>query len=180
LEREVRELYRVHATPLQRYAGALSRTPEGAPDAVQEVFLRYFIERSCGRPIENPRAWLYRVLRNYLLDTRKSAESIHEVAAGDIDYLPGPQEDPEAIFHRSQTARHLLAMLSPRERETLALRHQGLSYDEIAEVLGLRSGTVGALLARAYRKFREGAAEEPDGFSLRTAEAIRNLLLQGS
>jgi len=178
LESEVRDLYSLHGAALARYAGTLSRSPNSAPDAVQEVFLRYFVERSYGRRIENPRAWLYRVLRNHLLDTRKTAESKHEVIAGSIEFLPGLLEDPELIFHRSQTARHLLALLSVREREALALRHQGLSYEEVAEVLGLRCGTVGALLARAYRKLREGAAGDPGSFSLRTAQVMRNLLVQ--
>lgn len=178
LESEVRELYSLYGSSLRRYAGALSRSPDSAPDAVQEVFLRYFVERSYGRQIGNPRAWLYRVLRNHLLDTRKTAESKHEVIAGAIEFVPGLPEDPEATLHLSQTARHLLALLSAREREALALRHQGLSYEEVADVLGLRIGTVGALLARAYRKLREGAAGDRANFSLRTAQAIRSLLVQ--
>jgi DNA-directed RNA polymerase specialized sigma24 family protein len=45
--------------------------------------------------------------------------------------------------------------LSPREIECIRLRTEDLSYEEIAGVLGLRPGTVGALLARAHGKIRK-------------------------
>ncbi len=44
-----------------------------AQDALQEVFLRFFIARSSGQDIQNGKSWLYRVLRNYLLDRVKEA-----------------------------------------------------------------------------------------------------------
>jgi len=178
LEGEVGELYQVHAPSLLRYAGSFSHHSQGASDAVQEVFLRYFVERRYGRTIGNPRAWLYRVLRNYLLDSWKTAESKYEVAVEGVEYLPDQQQDPESIFEQSQMARDLLALLSARERECLRLRSQGFSYDEIGDVLGLASGSVGVLLARAYRKFRDRAAGDPTGLSFWTAQAIRSLLLQ--
>ena len=45
--------------------------------------------------------------------------------------------------------------LSPRELECVRLRMEDLRYDEIAGVLGLSAGTVGALLARAHGKIRK-------------------------
>ena len=65
LELELVGLYREHASELSRYAASFSQNQNGAREAVQEIFLRYFIERRYGRQIENPRTWLYHVLRNY-------------------------------------------------------------------------------------------------------------------
>ena len=65
LEQELVGLYREHASELSRYAASFSQSRDGAREAVQEIFLRYFIERRYGRQIENPRAWLYHVVRNY-------------------------------------------------------------------------------------------------------------------
>ena len=80
-----------------------SQDPAG--DAVQEAFLRYFIERSYGRVIQNPRAWLYQLLRNYLTNRINSASAKREVAAEHIDQVPSNGHDPEMLMERSQTAR---------------------------------------------------------------------------
>ena len=48
---------------------------------------------------------------------------------------------------------------TPRELDCLRLRVEGFSYQEIAQVLGVRPGTVGALLPRVYSKLRDAAAE---------------------
>lgn len=178
LELEVQQLYGQHAAALLRYAGAIMRTPEVGADAVQEVFLRYFVERTYGRTIDNPRAWLFRVLRNYLVDSLKSTESKQEVIAQDMELLADDQQDPEARLRQSQTAQNLVGLLSPRERESLGLRSEGLSYDEIAQAMGLATGTVGALLARAYRKLRGRVTSDPAADSIPMAEAVRLILLR--
>jgi DNA-directed RNA polymerase specialized sigma24 family protein len=49
--------------------------------------------------------------------------------------------------------------LSPREIEAIRLRTEGLRYEEIASVLGLQAGTVGALLARAHGKIRKAIGD---------------------
>ena len=66
LEQELVRLYREHASELSRYAVSFSQRQDSAREAVQEIFLRYFVERRYGRQIENPRAWLYHVLSNYI------------------------------------------------------------------------------------------------------------------
>jgi DNA-binding CsgD family transcriptional regulator len=48
--------------------------------------------------------------------------------------------------------------LSPREMECVRLRAENLRYEEIAVVLGLHAGTVGALLARAHGKIRKAVS----------------------
>ena len=63
LEQEVADLYSEHAVKLLRYAETLTRDTDVGRDAVQEVFLRYSAERRYGVRVENPRAWLYRVLQ---------------------------------------------------------------------------------------------------------------------
>ena len=57
LESEVAAAYQQHAAGLLRYAGSLASNHEEARDAVQETFLRFFVERNYGRAIANPRAW---------------------------------------------------------------------------------------------------------------------------
>ena len=63
--------YEEHAAGLLRYATILSKDRATAQDAVQETFLRFLVFRSHGQTVENEKAWLYRVLKNYLLDRMK-------------------------------------------------------------------------------------------------------------
>jgi len=151
LEQEVADLYANEAAGLVRYAAPLAADRDAARDAVQEAFFRYFLCRSAGQVIASAKAWLFRVVRNYLLDQKKAAsrnnthlESYRHLAAppptaGMADLLDGLSR----------------VGLSPREIECLRLRMEDLRYDEIAAVMGLESGTVGALLNRAHSKIRK-------------------------
>lgn len=173
LEQEVVVIYREHAAKLSRFAASFAHDPDGARDAVQEVFLRYFIERRYGRQIENPRAWLYHVLRNYLLDQHRTTNK-WEIIAENLDQMPGGAPNPEGMMKHSQMAREIEAKLSEREMDCLRLRAQGSGYAEIAEILGIRIGTVGALLARAQKKILRETPGDP-AIPSGTGEAIRFL-----
>ena len=157
IESEVVAAYHQHAAGLLRYAVTLTRNPDQARDAVQEVFLRYFVERNYGRRIDHPHSWLYRVLRNYLLDCFKSAACQNEVVPESLESVPDRQSNPETILVHSQLAREFEAVLSGREMACLRLRAEGMGYAEIAEAMGVESGTVGAFLARAQKKLRPAA-----------------------
>jgi RNA polymerase sigma-70 factor (ECF subfamily) len=162
LEREMAALYASHASSLLRYAFSLIKDACGAQDALQEIFLRYFIARREGRSFNDPKAWLFRVMRNYSLDILKSSSVKNEVASDGIQETLDSHNDPEKHYHRTEMARDLARLLSSREMECVRLRAEGLSYDEIAQILNLRQGTVGATLARAHKKIRQalGYAEE--------------------
>ncbi len=147
-------LYQLHAPGLLRYAFNMINDTGSAQDALQEIFLRYFMARSEGQQFADPKAWLYRVLRNHLLDTLKSSSVKNEIAIDKIEDPADDCSDPERRYHRAEMARDLARSLAPRELECVRLRAEGLSYDEIAEVLDLRQGTVGATLARAHKKVR--------------------------
>ncbi|HWD00117.1 MAG TPA: RNA polymerase sigma factor [Candidatus Sulfopaludibacter sp.] len=152
--------YHDHAAALLRFGTQLTGCPDLARDAVQEAFLRYFTELRFGRKIENPGAWLYQVLRNYVLDRAKAAPNQREVAA-DLDALTDlNREDPEEMVQRSQAARQVKEHLSPREFTCFSLRKEGLSYIEIADAMSIRIGTVGALMTRVQQKLRRASTEE--------------------
>jgi RNA polymerase sigma-70 factor (ECF subfamily) len=177
---EITRLYGEYAPSLFRYALTLNAAAGIAEDAVQETFLRYFLARSGGHSIDNPRPWLMRVLRNYLLDEMKSRANRKTVGLDSVAHSLGTVLNPESQYWPAETLRALAGALSAREWECVRLRAEGLRYGEIAEIMGIRTGTVGALLARAHAKSRgisarlgraqetteqevdgDGAAEEP-------------------
>jgi RNA polymerase sigma-70 factor (ECF subfamily) len=164
METEIDLLHQQHSAELMRCAYGISNCEAAAADAVQEAFLRYFIERSYGREIRNPRAWLYQVLRNYLSDRSESGAAKREVNVEHLDRIAAPSYDPEKLVQNTQTAREISASLSRRELECLRLRTEGLSYGEIGAAMEVREGTVSALLARAHDKLRKRA--EADGTGL--------------
>ncbi len=134
-----------------------------AEDVLQEVFLKLAGAPVLARPDEEVRAWLRRVClnagANRLRGRRRSSEHLQlvgrltEVAdadAGDDDPLAG------VLRHeRQQSVRRALAALPERQRACLLLRQSGYSYAEIAATLDIAIGSVGVLLARAERTFRD-------------------------
>jgi RNA polymerase sigma-70 factor (ECF subfamily) len=141
--------YEAHAVLLLRLAMLQCRDSELARDAVQEAFLRFYVERSMGRGVEAPRAWLARVVSNYLVDEARRAQTRRRYATA--DHLPAQEapSNPRAVLPI-----RIRRALSPREFQCVDLRSQGFSYDEVAEALGIRAGTVASLMSRAHRKLR--------------------------
>ena len=112
IEQEIAALYDAQADGLLRYAALLLPAGEDSRDALQEVFLRYFLERNCGGHIDNPRAWLYRVLRNYVLDWLDTAVRKHETPGVEVDNFAAATNDPEALMYRTEVAAQIRAVLS--------------------------------------------------------------------
>jgi len=172
--REIEALYQEHAADLLSYAQAQAQAHGAcsAQDAVQESFLRYFMERSCGRRIDNPRTWLYRAIRNYILDRMNASSSNLEVGADRPVEKAAASPD---LVEQAEAAGQIASLLSGREMECLRLRAQGCSYDEIAGVLGVRIGTVSCLLTRVHKKLRKAGYDHKGAAS----GALYLLILQG-
>jgi RNA polymerase sigma-70 factor (ECF subfamily) len=159
IELETADLYEREAGGLLRYAIALAGDRETARDALQEAFFHFFLCRSAGRTIDSPKGWLFRVVRNYVLDRKKAGSRREEVGLELLHNLPAPAELPELDANVWDLLRGMPEIgLSPREMECVRLRMEDLSYEEIAEALGLQSGTVGAVLVRAHSKIRKTVA----------------------
>jgi RNA polymerase sigma-70 factor (ECF subfamily) len=160
LEQEIARLYESDAPAVLRYAATVAGNPETAQDALQEAFFRFFIARSAGQQIQSPKAWLFRVVRNYIVDQKRSFSRL-EIGIESARNVPSSVPDRAAgITSTGLLQRAAEIGLSAREVDCFRLRSQGLRYEDIAGVLGLRSGTVGALLARAHGKIRQALGEE--------------------
>jgi len=128
-----------------------NRTEE--EDVLQETFLRYY---KYGDPVENPKAWLFKVARNvYLKRQRKRSREVSLELVEANPVLPGMQvalEREELI----RKVREGLRRLKDHHREVIILRYmEGLSYEEMAAVLGENVGTIKSRLNRAKEKLRE-------------------------
>lgn len=104
-----------------------------------------------------------RLTRKVQIDRRKEHAFRRRVDLGTAgDELPSSQ-DTEADFQRVEISQRALSLVTPREAECLRLRAEGFRYREIAQVLGIEPGTVGALLARAVARIRETLEGKPEG-----------------
>jgi RNA polymerase sigma factor (sigma-70 family) len=135
------------------FARYLSRNDNDAADVVQEAFLRA-LRYGDSFTGQNPRAWLFAIVRNTFFSMRKgniSAESA--VQFDEESHREGEQPGPEAQMLKSADARivtEALEELSVEYREVIVLREfDDLSYKEIARVTGAPVGTVMSRLARA-------------------------------
>ena len=151
------ELFNAHFNRIYRYLNRLSGDRELAADVAQEAFVKLYQRGSLP---DAPEAWLISVAMN-LLRNAKSTQSrrlmLLTPARGEgvlSDPPLGPDESVEAGDSRRRV-RLTLNRLPERERRMLLLRAEGYSYRDIAAALHLNEASVGVLLARARRAFRE-------------------------
>jgi len=138
-----------------------------AEDLTQEAFLKLYRHAFSKRPFAKPKpgpakeqnisAWLYRVATNLGYDALRSRRRSQE---RDTLLLPDSQGSPaaekEVELREQRTAvRTALARLPQRQGQLLLLRQMGLSYAECAAICDVAPGSVGTLLARAAKAFRE-------------------------
>ena len=153
--------------PLLRYAFGLLGRRQVAEDVVQEAFLRLHRD---WENVENPRAWLYRCVRNLALNERR--DHGREVP-GDIEAAdqadPGKHPDAELGRHEAiGTLRLLVAELPPEDARLLHLKYrEDQSYAAIAIATGLNIGTVGYklhhLLKSLAQSLRRVGIDSPEG-----------------
>jgi RNA polymerase sigma-70 factor (ECF subfamily) len=163
LEPEIVRLYEACYAGLLRYAMTIAADRHLAEDAIQECFLELFVAWQNRQPIASPKAWLYRVLRNRLLNHARRAALSPVVASEAVRDFADHRADPEACCWHEEVCRGLRAVLSAREMECLHLRLEGLAYREIGAILGVQTGTVSATLANAVRKARRALLGREEG-----------------
>ncbi|MGA8184763.1 MAG: sigma-70 family RNA polymerase sigma factor [Terriglobia bacterium] len=151
---EATELYQSFAQDLFRYLLCLTRNFDLAQEAVQETFLRYYEYRlKDGTPPES-RGWFFRVARNYVIDQLRATKPDKHVSLEEAMIGSGGGPDPYESLVQLESLDQLSALLAPRELECLELRAEGFKYREIAQILGIEPGTVGATLAHGLKKIR--------------------------
>jgi RNA polymerase sigma-70 factor (ECF subfamily) len=147
-------VFHAHYDRIARVIARLVRDPARAEELAVEVFWKFW--RNPQAHGEKAGGWLYRTAvrigLNELRDGERRAryERLSDLARG----FPTPEEERAAAEEREHV-REVLAALEPRQAELLMLRGSGLTYDEVAGALDLNPVSVGTLLSRAQRAFRE-------------------------
>lgn len=149
IERWARE----HHTYLYRLAFSMLRSRDDAVECVQETFVRALRFRRLDT-VERPKAWLATVLRNVVRNHARRKARLPEVVS-DAD-LDAPTPDGTDEQDRRIAVASALTELPVRMQELLRLSYWvGLTDREVAEVVGIPTGTVKSSLHRARRMLQE-------------------------
>jgi RNA polymerase sigma-70 factor (ECF subfamily) len=162
-----------YQVPITSFLHGMLGEREDALDAAQEVFVRVFTQAHRYQPHAPFRSWLYRIATNVAIDQirrrrrrwfgmlparpRRGDDSAD--ARDPLDAVASPDDSAlDDLLGRESdgSVARAVASLPPPYRMALVLRDlQDLSYEEVAEVLGCRIGTVKSRINRARNLLRE-------------------------
>ena len=128
-----------------------------AEDLTQDVFLKAFQAFHAFDAQRSFAPWIFRIAHNHLVNHYRGQRVV--IPIEEISELPESRSDD--LEHRLEWERVLRCMdaLASDDRDLLLLRYvDGLTHDEIAEVVGKRTGAVRVAVHRATQKLRARAA----------------------
>lgn len=165
LQRQFEEAFNAYSDELFRHAQLRMRDRERALELTQECFVKAFEYAKRGSTIDDLRPFLYRTLRNLIIDEyrKKKAVSLEALTEGenspDIEnILPADESNTlETAINRFEGAAALKALQELPElyREAVSLRFvEGLTPQEIAEVVGESENVVSVRVHRGLKKLK--------------------------
>jgi RNA polymerase sigma-70 factor, ECF subfamily len=154
-------LYREFAPAIFRFCRRALPTREDAEDATMEVFTKLRDKLGQYDPSRSFTAWLYKVAANHCWDTLRRRKIRQDKETEDVENVPLEHPDANQLEklieqRTSEEVRKALDKLGNRARLALVMRYYSdMSYDEIAEALGVRRAFVGVVLLRARHELRQ-------------------------
>jgi RNA polymerase sigma-70 factor (ECF subfamily) len=153
------EIVRQHSARVYRLAYRLTGNSHDAEDLTQEVFVRVFRSLSSYTP-GTFEGWLHRITTNLFLDMARRRQRIRFEGLGEdtAQRLRGGEPTPAQAFderHLDGDIQAALKALAPEYRAAVVLCDiEGLSYEEIADTLGVKLGTVRSRIHRGRAQLR--------------------------
>ena len=151
----VADLYVKLRPALLSYVYHLIGSASDADDLVQIAFIQLFDQLNDRVEITNVRGWLYKVVHNLAIEqVRRSdrREVLFKQWFTDYERTSTPQSVEQELITRDQIEKSL-ELLNEKEQRCLMLRAEGLSYQEIADVIDTTAKSVSVYLARGLKKF---------------------------
>ena len=157
------EIVRTHSARVYRLAYRLTGDPHEAEDLTQDVFLRVFRSLSTYSP-GTFEGWLHRITVNLFLDgaRRRAKIRFDGLPEESIERLPGREPAADRVVADrllDADVETALAALPPDFRAAVVLCDiEGLTYDEVAAILGIKLGTVRSRIHRGRALLRRALA----------------------
>jgi RNA polymerase sigma factor (sigma-70 family) len=155
------QLYKDYAPAIFRFCRRALPTREDAEDATMEIFMKLREKLNQYDETRSFSAWLYRVAANHCWDILRRRKIRQDKETDDVETVPLEHPDPNQLDklieqRTSEEVREALHKLGARARMALVLRYYSdMSYDEIADELGVRRAFVGVVLLRARHELRQ-------------------------
>jgi RNA polymerase sigma-70 factor, ECF subfamily len=162
-EEAFRGFYDRTARTLRAYLARVTGDASLADDLLQETYYRFLRGRGDYEGEAHRRNALFRIATNLVYDSRRRARVTPPLVVTEYEIADGRGE--AASTERASDLRRAMSHLKPRERALLWLAYaQGSSHKEIAQSMGLRTGSVKLLLFRARRRLAAllGGGQEPE------------------
>jgi RNA polymerase sigma-70 factor, ECF subfamily len=148
----------IHQDRIYNLCRYLLRNPQDAEDAAQDVFIKAFRKLKDFKPDSSLYTWLYRIGVNTCLDHKKKSRPEPFKDGSQAEALPSPEPSPEQHYQSKQTGwaiQSAFNQLSKNSRAIIVLKEiEGLSCEEIAEVMDISVGTVKSRLSRTREELR--------------------------
>jgi RNA polymerase sigma-70 factor (ECF subfamily) len=160
------DLYREYAPAIFRFCRRALPSKEDAEDATMEIFMKLRDKLAQYDPSRSFTAWLYKVSANHCWDLLRRRVARHDKDMEDADELPLEAPEPNQLERlieerTSEAVRKALSKLGARARMALVMRYYSeMSYEEIADALGVRRPFVGVVLLRARHELRQALQED--------------------
>jgi RNA polymerase sigma factor (sigma-70 family) len=160
------DLYREFAPAIFRFCRRAMPTREDAEDATMEIFMKLRDKLEQYDQTRSFTAWLYKVAANHCWDMLRRRKLRQDKETEDVTEIPlecpEPNQLEKLIEERtSEEVRKALDKLGVRARMALAMRYYSdMSYDEIADALGVRRAFVGVVLLRARHELRQALGQD--------------------
>ena len=157
---EIGDIYRAHGATVERWVQRLTGPGADVEDLVQDIFIRASDHLSGFRGECQLTTWLYRITQTVVLNHRRR-EKWRRLLTGLVDSgageLPSPAPGPHETLEQLEAARRLYQVLdglSEKDRTLIILFEvEHLSGEEVAEMTGMKVGTVWVNLHRARQRF---------------------------
>lgn len=158
-------LYERYEASLLRYVKRMGVVAEEeAQDVLQEAFIKIWKNLHAFDSSLKLSSWLYRIVHNQAISCLRKKQSFGKGQKTDFDegllaHIPNDdsgEDSPEALEEKDQHTRELLDQLPLPYKEVMVLKFlEGLSYEEISDVLKIPEGTVATRINRAKKAFRK-------------------------
>jgi RNA polymerase sigma-70 factor (ECF subfamily) len=170
------DVVREHGNRVYRLAYRLTGNAHDAEDLTQDVFVRVFRSLADYTP-GTFEGWLHRITTNLFLDRMRRQQKIRfDALPEDTERLAGREASPEAVYaeaHLDADIEAALAALPPDFRAAVVLCDiEQLSYEEIAQTLGVKLGTVRSRISRGRAMLRSALADRAPREARDAAEAV--------
>ena len=155
------EIFDAYYEPLYRYAYVHLRDHAAAEDIAAAVFhkLLDFVQK--GHLPMMPRAWLYQVARNLIIDYARRQRHRDHAPLTDNLILPDNVEATVEDLLRAERAHEAILQLNERQRNVIILRFlEGLEVSEVAVILNVSIGAIKTLQHRALENLRQALGNE--------------------